>query len=97
MNYINQFPKIKDVLEVAKVETTLSKFQVANEEVKTKVKRYLQSSQGNLALLIFDFYSISDNNEKKIEEAIVFVEVRENIYIYIFSTVFFSTGFNILK
>jgi len=35
---INQFPKIKDVLEVAKVDTTSSKFQVANEEVKNKSK-----------------------------------------------------------
>ena len=81
MNNINQFLKIEDVLEVAKVETILSKFQVANEEVKTKVKRYLQSSQGNLAVVIFDFYYISDNIEKEFEEAIVFVEVRgKNIY-----------------
>jgi hypothetical protein len=76
MNNINQFPNIKDEIEVAKVDTIHSKFQVANEEVKTKVKRYLQSSQGNLALIIFDFYSILENIEKEFEDAIVFVEVR---------------------
>ena len=72
MNNIHQFPKIKDVLGVAKVDTILSKFQVANEEVKTKVKRYLQPFQGNLALVIFDFYSFSDNVGKEFEDAIVF-------------------------
>jgi hypothetical protein len=41
MNNIRQFPKIKDVLEVAKADTIISKFQLANEKVKTKVKRYL--------------------------------------------------------
>ena len=35
--------------------------------MKTKVKRYLQSSQGNLALIIFDFYSILENIEKEFE------------------------------
>ena len=49
MNNIHQFPKIKDLLEVAKANTILSKFQVANEEVNTKVKCYLQLSQRNLA------------------------------------------------
>ena len=62
INNINQFLKINDVIEVAKVKTILSKFQVAIEEVKRKVKRFLQSSQGNLTLVIFDFYCISDNN-----------------------------------
>ena len=78
INNINMFPKINDVIEVAKVETILSKFQVAIEEVKTKVKRFLQSSQGNVALVIFYFYCISDNNciEKEFEEAIDFAEVR---------------------
>ncbi len=76
MNSIPQFPKIKDVLGVAKAGTLLSKILVANEEVKTKEKRHLQSSQGNLALVIFDFYSISDNIEKEFEDAFVFVEVR---------------------
>ena len=76
MNNIHQFPKIKDEIELAKVDTINSKFQVANEEVKAKVKRYLQSSQGNLPLIIFDFYSILDNIDKEFEDAIVFVEVR---------------------
>ena len=80
MNNIHQFPKITDALEVAKVKTIHSKFQVAKEEVKTKAKRYLQSSEGNLALVILDFYYISDNIEKEFEEAIVFVEVREKRY-----------------
>jgi hypothetical protein len=62
---------------------------VANEEVKTKVKRYLQSSQGNLALIIFDFYFILDNIEKEFEDAIVLVEVRGILYIKFFSTGFF--------
>ena len=57
---------------------------------KEKVKRYLQSSQGNLAVVIFDFYSISDNIEKEFEDAIVFVEVREKKCIDIFSAGFFS-------
>ncbi len=62
---------------------------MANEEVKTKVKRYLQSSQGNLALIIFDFYFILDNIEKEFEDAIVLVEVRGILYIKFFSTGFF--------
>jgi hypothetical protein len=62
---------------------------VANEEVKAKVKRYLQSSQGNLALVIFDFYSSLDNIEKEFEDAIVFVEIRGIKYINIFSSGFF--------
>ena len=80
---INQFPKINDVIEVARVETILSKFHVAIEEVKRKVKRFLQSSQGNLALVIIDFYCISDNHcvETEFKEAIDFAEVRgEKIY-----------------
>ncbi len=97
MNNIHKFQKIKDELEAAKVDTIHSKFQVANEEVKTKVKRYLQSSQGNLALIIFDFYSILDNNEKEFEDVVVFVEVRGILYIKKNSTEIFSTGFNILK
>jgi hypothetical protein len=96
MNNIHQFPKIEDVLEVAKVDTILSKFQVANEEVKTKVKRYLQSSQGNLALVIFDFSSITINIEKDFEEAIVFVEVREKYDINIFRMGFYNNKMNCL-
>jgi len=33
LNNVNQFHQIKDVIEIAKVETILSNFQVAIEEV----------------------------------------------------------------
>ena len=77
-NNINQFSQNKDLIEVAKVETILSKFQVAVEEVKRKVKRFLASSLGNLALIIFDFSFYSNNStENYFEEAIIFVEVSK--------------------
>jgi len=61
MNNVHKFQQIKDVIEVAKVETIHSNFQVAIQEVKRKVKRFLEPSHENQALFLFYSSCVSDN------------------------------------
>jgi hypothetical protein len=71
-------------VEMCKVETLRSRFQDSIEILKSKIKIFLETQQGNVSLLIFD--SIPGKTklswdekpwvEKEFEEAVSLAEVR---------------------
>ena len=61
-------------VRVCQLDTIHSKFQLTIEEMKLRVKAFIESSQGKISLILFDFSTLKSRDED-FDEAITFSEV----------------------
>jgi hypothetical protein len=61
-------------VRVCQLDTIHSKFQLTIEEMKLRVKAFIESSQGKISLILFDFSTLKSRDED-FDEAISFSEV----------------------
>jgi hypothetical protein len=63
-------------VRVCLLDTIHSKFQLTIEAMKLKVQTFMESSQGKVSLILFDFCTLKSPVED-FDEAISFSEVRD--------------------
>ena len=61
-------------VKIYTIDTIHSKFQISIESMKLKVKAFIDSSQGQLSIILFDL-CIEPNIDKDCDDAISFSEV----------------------